>query len=62
MSMMTLWPRYEKLLAEWPLLIKALTSCIGFALGDILTQCFIQRRQSFSAQKKILERELREEK
>ena len=50
MPMMTLWRRYEKLLAEWPLLIKALTSCIGFALGDILTQCFIQRhRSSFSA-------------
>lgn len=43
-----LWRRYEDLLAERPLLVKALTSFIGFAIGDVLTQCFIQRSR-FSA-------------
>jgi len=38
------WKRYNELLDEKPLLMKALTSFTGFALGDILAQKFIQKQ------------------
>ena len=41
------WKRYEQLLDEKPLLMKALTSFTGFALGDILAQKFIQKTDPF---------------
>jgi protein Mpv17 len=41
------WKRYEELLDEKPLLIKALTSMVGFMLGDILAQVFIQKNDKF---------------
>ena len=41
------WKRYEELLDEKPLLMKALTSLTGFALGDILAQIFIQKVKPF---------------
>ena len=34
-------------LEEQPLLLKALTSLVGFALGDILAQLFIQKTDPF---------------
>jgi len=37
------WKSYEKALDEKPLLMKALTSFTGFALGDILAQLFITK-------------------
>ena len=42
------WRRYEELLLSRPVLVKALTSFVGFVLGDVLTQCFIQRSRSSS--------------
>jgi len=42
-----LWKRYNELLDEKPLLMKALTSLVGFALGDILAQLFIQKNSPF---------------
>ncbi|KOO35184.1 hypothetical protein Ctob_015248 [Chrysochromulina tobinii] len=45
--MMQMWKRYEQLLEETPLLMKALTSLTGFALGDILAQKVIQKVDSF---------------
>ena len=47
MPMMQMWKRYEQLLEETPLLMKALTSMTGFALGDILAQKVIQKVDSF---------------
>jgi protein Mpv17 len=41
------WKRYNELLDEKPLLMKALTSFVGFALGDILAQIFIQKNDPF---------------
>jgi len=41
------WKQYEQLLDEKPLLMKALTSFTGFALGDILAQKFIQKTDPF---------------
>ena len=41
------WKRYEELLDEKPVLMKALTSMTGFALGDILAQKFIQKTDPF---------------
>jgi protein Mpv17 len=41
------WKRYEELLDQKPLLMKGLTSLVGFALGDILAQKFIQKTDSF---------------
>ena len=41
------WKRYESLLDEKPLLMKALTSLVGFALGDTLAQLFIQKTDPF---------------
>ena len=41
------WARYESLLDEKPLLMKALTSFVGFALGDTLAQLFIQKTDPF---------------
>jgi len=41
------WKKYESLLEEKPLLMKALTSFVGFALGDILAQLFIQKTDPF---------------
>jgi len=41
------WKRYEELLDEKPLLMKALTSFTGFLLGDILAQVFIQKTNPF---------------
>jgi len=41
------WKRYEELLDEKPLLMKALTSLMGFTLGDILAQVFIQKNEKF---------------
>jgi protein Mpv17 len=41
------WKRYEELLDEKPLLMKALTSFTGFALGDFLAQKFIQKTDPF---------------
>jgi len=38
-----LWKSYNNLLNEKPLLAKALTSFVGFALGDILAQLFITK-------------------
>merc|ERR1712087_671512 len=40
-----LWKQYEVLLDEKPLLMKALTSLTGFAIGDILAQIFIQKQE-----------------
>ena len=37
------WRKYESLLDDKPLLMKALTSFVGFAIGDILAQVFIQK-------------------
>jgi len=42
-----LWKSYETALDEKPLLMKALTSMVGFALGDILAQTFIQKGDAF---------------
>jgi len=42
-----LWKRYNELLDEKPLLMKALTSLVGFALGDTLAQIFIQKNDPF---------------
>jgi hypothetical protein len=39
------WKNYEALLEEKPLLMKALTSFTGFAIGDILAQIFIQKQE-----------------
>merc|ERR1712187_1020735 len=39
--MRVLWTKYNSLLSEKPLLIKALTSLVGFTTGDILAQKFI---------------------
>jgi len=41
------WKQYEELLDAKPLLMKALTSFVGFALGDILAQKFIQKTDPF---------------
>jgi len=41
------WNRYNELLDEKPLLMKGLTSFVGFALGDILAQLFIQKSDPF---------------
>ena len=41
------WGQYNALLDEKPLLMKGLTSLIGFALGDILAQLFIQKSDPF---------------
>ena len=41
------WKKYEELLDAKPLLMKALTSFVGFALGDILAQLFIQKNEQF---------------
>jgi len=41
------WKAYEQQLEEKPLLMKALTSFVGFALGDILAQLFIQKNENF---------------
>jgi len=41
------WKTYETLLDEKPLLMKALTSFTGFALGDMLAQKFIQKTDPF---------------
>eukprot|EP00325_Prymnesiales_sp_UTEX-LB-985_P027632 CAMPEP_0174719554 /NCGR_PEP_ID=MMETSP1094-20130205/31372_1 /TAXON_ID=156173 /ORGANISM="Chrysochromulina brevifilum, Strain UTEX LB 985" /LENGTH=267 /DNA_ID=CAMNT_0015919867 /DNA_START=79 /DNA_END=882 /DNA_ORIENTATION=- len=41
------WKQYEELLDAKPLLMKALTSFVGFALGDILAQKFIQKCDPF---------------
>jgi|TARA_B100000524_G_scaffold286898_1_gene162022 protein Mpv17 len=43
-----LWNDYVRLLDEKPLLMKALTSFTGFAIGDILAQTFIQKEEAFS--------------
>ena len=42
-----IWAAYEKQLEEKPLLIKALTSMVGFLLGDVLAQVFIQKNDPF---------------
>ena len=39
----SLWKSYEEALDTKPLLMKALTSMVGFALGDILAQKFITK-------------------
>ena len=41
------WKNYESLLDEKPLLMKGLTSFVGFATGDILAQLFIQKTDPF---------------
>ena len=43
----SLWKQYEEALDTKPLLMKALTSMVGFALGDILAQLFIQKNENF---------------
>lgn len=43
----SMWKAYEAELEAKPLLMKALTSMIGFALGDILAQKFIQKADGF---------------
>jgi protein Mpv17 len=43
--LVTIWKNYEALLEEKPLLMKALTSFTGFAIGDILAQTFIQKQK-----------------
>jgi len=42
-----LWAKYNELLEEQPLLMKAFTSFVGFATGDILAQLFIQKNDPF---------------
>jgi len=44
---MAAWKTYEELLDTKPLLMKALTSFVGFALGDILAQKFVQKTDPF---------------
>jgi protein Mpv17 len=39
--MSAIWARYNKLLDTQPLLTKALTSLVGFTVGDILAQNFV---------------------
>jgi len=41
--MSALWARYNKLLDAQPLLTKALTSLVGFTVGDVLAQNFINQ-------------------
>jgi len=41
------WKSYNDFLEESPLLAKALTSFVGFLLGDILAQTFIQKSDKF---------------
>jgi len=43
----SLWKGYETFLDEQPLLAKALTSLVGFCIGDILAQKFIQKTDPF---------------
>lgn len=38
-----LWAAYEKQLESSPLLTKGMTSFIGFGIGDLLAQCFIDK-------------------
>lgn len=37
-----IWGRYNKLLDAQPLLTKALTSLVGFTVGDVLAQKFVE--------------------
>lgn len=39
-----LWVAYNSLLESQPLLAKSLTSMIGFSLGDLLAQKFIEKK------------------
>jgi protein Mpv17 len=41
-----LWAGYNRLLNKDPLLTKALTSGVGFLLGDILAQTFIEKKDA----------------
>ena len=41
------WAAYEAALEKDPLLIKGLTSMIGFFLGDVLAQCFIEKSDKY---------------
>jgi len=43
LTMSGLWARYNALLDAQPLLTKALTSLVGFTLGDVLAQNFIEQ-------------------
>ena len=47
--MQALWRRYDELLSRRPIVVKALTSLVGFAVGDVLAQLFVERpRRKFS--------------
>lgn len=42
-----IWAGYNTMLEEQPILTKALTSLTGFAIGDILVQLFIEKKETF---------------
>mmetsp|Transcript_16263 Transcript_16263/g.54696 ORF Transcript_16263/g.54696 Transcript_16263/m.54696 type:complete len:371 (+) Transcript_16263:80-1192(+) len=43
----SIWAGYMGMLETQPLLTKALTSLTGFAIGDILVQLFIEKKETF---------------
>jgi len=40
-----LWSKYEQALSDSPILVKGLTSFTGFAIGDLLAQFFIEKKE-----------------
>lgn len=38
------WAAYERALETNPILVKGATSFVGFTLGDILAQCFVEKK------------------
>lgn len=46
-----IWESYNNALESKPILVKGLTSFTGFALGDILAQCFIEKDSEFDVQR-----------
>jgi len=46
-----LWSKYNANLEKRPIITKALTSAIGFALGDYLAQKFIDKRESLDLER-----------
>lgn len=42
-----LWDMYNSALEANPLVVKALTSLVGFSLGDILAQLFVEKGEAF---------------
>lgn len=49
--LMALWAGYNAMLTSKPILTKALTSVIGFSLGDILAQKFINKDGEFDTKR-----------